>query len=797
MPMQSTSPTSPPPAPEPKKRPWWLKILIGLVTVCVALVLCGALVLGYALVVASPNMPSLDALTDYRPKVPLRIYTSDHVLIGEFGEERRDIVHFKDVPDSLKKAILAIEDARFYDHGGVDLTGIIRAGFVALTNGHASQGASTITMQVARNFFLSSEKTYTRKIYEMLLAYRIERALTKDQILEVYMNQIYLGQRAYGFASAARVYFGKDLKDISLAEAAMLAGLPKAPSAYNPVVNPKRAKVRQEYILQRMLELNFISREQYDEAIAQPLVVKGAGREFSVHAEYVAEMVRQMMYAQYREETYTRGFNVVTTIDSADQQVAYGALRKGIMDYERRHGYRGPEGFIELPAGADDREQAIDDALLEHPDNGELIAAVVTAAGPRQITVAFIDGSSATLEGDNLRFAASALSANAQPNRRIRPGAIVRVVKNDAGAWTITQLPQIEGAFISIVPQDGAIRSLVGGFDYNKNKFNHVTQAWRQPGSSFKPFIYSASLDKGLGPATIINDGPLYFSAAETGGQPWEPKNYGGGFDGPMSMRTALQRSRNLVSIRILNHIGTKYAQQYITRFGFDADRHPAYLPMALGAGLVTPLQMAGAYSVFANGGFRVNPYLIAEVTDPNGVVVARAQPLVADQNAPRAIDARNAFVMNSLLQSVAQRGTGAKSNVLKRTDLAGKTGTTNDSHDAWFAGYQHTLAAIAWIGYDNPRSLGDRETGGGLSLPVWIDYMGAALKGVPEFKPTMPDGVETLGSELYFADFTPGHGFVSTVGVAQAPVAQDAEEEAPHVDEQEKQDIMNLFRGH
>ncbi|OXJ40310.1 penicillin-binding protein [Burkholderia sp. HI2714] len=792
--MQSTTPTSPPPAPEPKKRPWWQKVLLGFATMCVALVVAGGLVLGYALVVAWPNMPSLDALTDYRPKVPLRIYTSDHVLIGEFGEERRDVVHFKDVPDSLKKAILAIEDARFYDHGGVDLTGIVRAGFVALTNGHASQGASTITMQVARNFFLSSEKTYTRKIYEMLLAYRIERALTKDQILEVYMNQIYLGQRAYGFASAARVYFGKDLKDISLAEAAMLAGLPKAPSAYNPVVNPKRAKVRQEYILQRMLELNFITREQYDEASAQPLVVKGPGRDFSVHAEYVAEMVRQMMYAQYREETYTRGFNVVTTIDSADQQVAYTALRKGIMDYERRHGYRGPEGFIELPAGADDREQAIDDALLEHPDNGELIAAVVTAASPRQITVAFIDGSNATIEGDNLRFASGALSANAQPNRRIRPGAIVRVVKNDAGKWSITQLPQVEGAFLSIVPQDGAIRSLVGGFDYNKNKFNHVTQAWRQPGSSFKPFIYSASLDKGLGPATVINDGPLYFSAAETGGQPWEPKNYGGGFEGPMSMRTALQRSRNLVSIRILNHIGTKYAQQYITRFGFDAERHPAYLPMALGAGQVTPLQMAGAYSVFANGGYRVNPYLIAEVTDPNGAIVVRAQPLVAEQNAPRAIDPRNAYVMNSLLQSVAQRGTGARTNVLKRTDLAGKTGTTNDSHDAWFAGYQHTLAAIAWIGYDNPRSLGDRETGGGLSLPVWIEYMGAALKGVPEFKPTVPDGVESLGGELYFTEFAPGHGFVSTVGVPQAPAAQNVDATVPHVDEQEKQDIMNLF---
>ncbi|WP_088927974.1 penicillin-binding protein 1A [Burkholderia multivorans] len=795
--MQSTSPTPPPPSPEPKKRPWWQKALFGFAAMCVALVVAGGLVLGYALVVAWPNMPSLDALTDYRPKVPLRIYTSDHVLIGEFGEERRDIVHFKDVPDSLKKAILAIEDARFYDHGGVDLTGILRAGVVALTNGHATQGASTITMQVARNFFLSSEKTYTRKIYEMLLAYRIERALTKDQILEVYMNQIYLGQRAYGFASAARVYFGKDLKDITLAEAAMLAGLPKAPSAYNPVVNPKRAKVRQEYILQRMLELNFITREQYDEAVAQPLVVKGAGREYSVHAEYVAEMVRQMMYAQYREETYTRGFNVITTIDSADQQVAYTALRKGIMDYERRHGYRGPEGFIELPSAADEREQAIDDALLEHPDNGELIAAVVTAASPRQITVAFIDGSSATIEGENLRFAAGALSANAQPNRRIRPGAIVRVVKNDAGKWSITQLPQVEGAFISIVPQDGAIRSLVGGFDYNKNKFNHVTQAWRQPGSSFKPFIYSASLDKGLGPATVINDGPLYFSAAETGGQPWEPKNYGGGFEGPMSMRTALQRSRNLVSIRILNHIGTKYAQQYITRFGFDADRHPAYLPMALGAGLVTPLQMAGAYSVFANGGYRVNPYLIAEVTDPNGAIVARAQPLMAEQNAPRAIDARNAYVMNSLLQSVAQRGTGAKTNVLKRTDLAGKTGTTNDSHDAWFAGYQHTLAAIAWIGYDNPRSLGDRETGGGLALPVWVDYMGAALKGVPDFKPTMPDGVESLGGELYFTDFTPGHGFVSTVGVPQAPASQEVDDAVPHVDEQEKQDIMNLFRGH
>ncbi|PRY01288.1 penicillin-binding protein 1A [Paraburkholderia sp. BL25I1N1] len=799
--MQSTSSTSPPPAPKKRKRPLWLKLILGFVGLIVAGILCGLLVLGYALVVATPNLPSLDALTDYRPKVPLRIYTADHVLIGEFGEERRDIVHIQDVPDSLKKAILAIEDARFYDHGGVDLTGIARAGFVALTNGHATQGASTITMQVARNFFLSSEKTYTRKIYEMLLAYKIESKLSKDQILEVYMNQIYLGQRAYGFASAARVYFGKDLKDLTLAESAMLAGLPKAPSAYNPVVNPKRAKVRQEYILQRMYELHYITQEQYDQASKQPLVVKGAGKEFSVHAEYVAEMVRQMMYAQYREEAYTRGLNVVTTIDSADQDVAYRALRKGLMDYERRHGYRGPEAFIDLPSDADDREQAIDDALLEHPDNGEIIAAVVTAASPKQVQAAFIDGNVATIQGDGLRFAQFALGPRAQPNQRVRPGAVIRLVKNDDGNWSITQLPQVEGAFVSVIPQDGAIRALVGGFDFNKNKFNHVTQAWRQPGSSFKPFIYSASLEKGLGPATVINDAPLFFSAAETGGQAWEPKNYGGGFDGPMTMRTALQRSKNLVSIRILNQIGTKYAQQYITRFGFDADRHPAYLPMALGAGLVTPLQMAGAFSVFANGGYRINPYLIAEVTDQRGMVVAHAQPLVAAQSAPHAIEPRNAYVMNSLLQSVAQRGTGAKTNVLKRTDLAGKTGTTNDSRDAWFAGYQHTLTAIAWIGYDNPRSLGDKETGGGLALPVWIEYMGRALKGVPEYKMPKPDDVTEIGSELYFDEFTPGNGFVATVGVSQATLdaqSSAASAAAPEqVGEQEKQDIMNLFRGH
>jgi penicillin-binding protein 1A len=617
------------------------------------------------------------------------------------------------------------------------------------------------------------------------------------------MNQIYLGQRAYGFASAARVYFGKDIKDITLAEAAMLAGLPKAPSAYNPVVNPKRAKVRQQYILERMYELRYITREQYEQAAKQPLVVKGAGREFSVHAEYVAEMVRQMMYAQYREEAYTLGLNVVTTIDSADQDAAYRALRKGLMDYEHRHGYRGPEGFIDLPADPDDREQAIDDALVDHPDNGEIVAAVVTSANVKQVKASFIDGNVATVQGNDLRFVASALSTRAQPSQRLRPGAIVRLMKNEDGNWVITQLPQVEGAFVSIVPQDGAIRALVGGFDFNKNKFNHVTQAWRQPGSSFKPFIYSASLEKGLSPATIVNDAPLYFSASETGGQAWEPKNYGGGFDGPMPMRTALMKSKNLVSIRILNNIGTKYAQGYVTKFGFDAARQPAYLPMALGAGQVTPLQMATGYSVFANGGYRVNPYLIADITDPRGAVVSHPQPLVAGESAPLAITPRNAYVMNSLLQSVAQRGTGARTNQLKRSDLAGKTGTTNDSHDAWFAGYQHSLVAISWIGYDSPRSLGDKETGGGLALPVWTDYMSRALRDVPEYKSSMPPDVVSLGGELYFDDLTPGHGFIATIGVSQAPPESASGASpgipaapAPQVGDQEKQDIMNLFKG-
>lgn len=777
------------------------------------LAVVGALIVGYALIVMAPQLPSLEALTDYRPKVPLRVYTADHVLIGEFGEERRSLVRFQDIPDIMKKAVLAIEDYRFYEHGGVDFIGIFRAGTTDLLHGGASQGASTITMQVARNFFLSSEKTYTRKIYEMMLAYKIERALTKDQILELYMNQIYLGERAYGFAAAARVYFGKDLKDITVAQAAMLAGLPKAPSAYNPIVNPKRAKIRQEYILKRMFELGYITKPQYDEAIKEPMHTKAAGNEYSVHAEYVAEMVRQMMYAQYKDETYTRGLTVTTTIDSADQDAAYHAVRKGVMDYERRHGYRGPEGFVELPAPGDDRDEAIDDALADHPDDGELVAGVVTDASPKQVTVQFVDGGTAKITGDGLRFVASALSARASQTQKIRPGSIVRVMPDAKGNSQITQLPQVEGALVSLSPQDGAVRALVGGFDFNKNKFNHVTQAWRQPGSSFKPFIYSASIDKGLAPSTIIDDAPLYFPPSSPGGQPWEPKDDDHP-EGPMSMRVALEKSKNLVSIRILSYVGTKFAQDYVTqRFGFDADKTPPYLPMALGAGLVTPLQSAVAYSVFANGGYRVNPYLIAEVDDARGQPISKAQPIVAGRDAPRSISAGNAYLMNSLLHSVATAGTGAGSNVLHRTDLSGKTGTTNDAKDGWFAGYQPTLVAVAWMGYDQPKSLGSREFGAQLALPIWIDYMGRALRGVPDQPMPMPQDVATINGELFLSDKVPGNGFIASIGMEGAALAGAASDAsaavgsigpaglatppapAPDVTQQEQKQILNLFK--
>ncbi len=740
---------------------------LGFVGLLFGLGVIGALILFFALAMAYPNLPALDSLTDYRPKIPLRIFSADNVLIGEFGEERRNLVYIKEIPDIMKKAVLAIEDDRFFEHGGVDYVGIVRAAVHNLSGG-ARQGASTITQQVARNFFLSSEQTLKRKIYEVLLAWKIEKNLSKDQILEVYMNQIYLGQRAYGFSSAAQIYYGKKLQNITIAEAAMLAGLPKAPSAYNPVVNPKRARARQQYILQRMHLLGYISKAEFVQAKNEELKIKTNSSEFGVHAEYVAEMTRQLVYEQFKEETYTRGLNVFTTITKADQDAAYLAVRKGVMDYEKRHGYRGPENYMEIPANKEEAEDAIEVELANHPDSDDLVAAVVLNATPKLITAVLVSGEEIQIEGAGLTFAANLLSAKAPPNKRIKRGAIIRVMQ-EGKTWSVIQMPEVQSAFVAANTDDGAIRALVGGFDFNRNKFNHVTQAWRQPGSSFKPFIYSASLEKGLSPSTIINDAPISFDAGQTGGQPWEPKNYDGKYDGPMTMRRGLTKSKNMISIRILHKIGAKYGQEYITRFGFDAGKNPPYLTLALGAGAVTPLQMAAGFAVFANGGYKVNPYLISKITDASGKILSEVKPDKAGDEANRVIDARNAFLMDSMLRDVVKSGTAVKAMALKRTDLAGKTGTTNDSFDAWFAGYHPELVGVAWIGFDQPKNLGNRETGGGLALPIWINYMQKALRNVPTVERTVPEGVIAANGDYFYAENPPGLG-VRNLGLSDAP---------------------------
>ena len=773
---------------------WMARALLALVGLVVAGAVSLVLVIAVALAVAYPNLPDISDLADYRPKLPLRVYSTEGALLGEFGEERRNLTPIADIPKVMIDAVLAAEDTSFYSHGGVDYKGVVRAGLANL-NRAKSQGASTITMQVARNVYLSSEKTFTRKIYEILLTFKLEHMLSKDRILEIYMNQIYLGNRAYGFAAASEAYFGKPLQKITVAEAAMLAGLPKAPTANNPINNPRRARGRQLYIVDRMEEAGFITRDAAKEARTEELKIRTGPDTTRVHAEYIAEMVRQLIYAQYGNEAYTRGLNVYTTVNAGDQDAAYRALRKGLMDYERRQIYRGPEEFVVLPASGSELDEAVDDALADRPDNGDVLAAVVLEAGPKKIVAMRPGGDRIEITGEGLRPAQSGLSDKAAPNIRLRRGAVVRVVKTPKDTWEITQIPEVEGAFVALDPRTGAIKALVGGFDFGKNKFNHVTQAWRQPGSSFKPFIYSAALEKGFTPATVINDGPLFFDAGTTGGQPWEPKNYGGTFDGPMSMRKALEKSKNMVSIRILQSIGTKYGQDWITRFGFDADKHPAYLPMALGAGAVTPMQLAAGYSVFANGGHRVNPWLIAKVTDQKGRVLLETTPPPLDQS-NQTIDPRNAFVMDSLLQSVARYGTAARAQAaLKRPDIYGKTGTTNDSVDAWFAGFQPTLAAISWIGYDTPRNLGDRETGGGLSMPVWISFMEYALKGVPVAEMQPPAGVVNVGGEWFYDEYARNGGIPSLGTEAAAGASEPGAPQAPPAPE-ERNRILDLFKN-
>jgi len=791
--------TPKPPTAEPPSRPSagladlrrWLAWLAGLAVAGVAGL---AMVIGLGLAMAYPNLPDVTELADYRPKLPLRVYATGGELIGEFGEERRNLLRFNEIPPVMVQAVLAIEDARFFEHSGVDYRGMLRAALANLGEAK-SQGASTITMQVARNVYLSSEKSYLRKIYEVLLTFKLEHLLTKEQILEIYMNQIFLGHRAYGFAAAAQTYFGKPLKDVTVAEAAMLAGLPKAPSAYNPISNPKRARARQLHIIERMLDNGFITAEQAATAKQEPLKLRRFDPEALVNADYLTEMVRQAVFEQYGEEAYTRGLNVYTSVDASMQRLAHRVVRQGVLDFERRQFYRGPERFIDLPANPQAREDAIDQALAALPDNGTLLTAVVLEATARRVVLVRGDDTPFEVTGAGLEPVRSALADNAPPHLKLRPGAVVRVVKT-GNSWYITQTPEVETAFVALDPRTGEIRALVGGFDFNRNKFNRATQSQRQPGSSFKPFIYSAALEKGITPATLVNDAPLFFSATVTGGKPWEPKNYDGKFEGPMTVRTALAKSKNMVSINILKAVGTTSAQEWVTRFGFDPAKHPPYLTMALGAGAVTPLEMASGYGVFANGGHYVPPVLITRITDHTGKVLLDRPPQGPDES-QRVIPERNAFVMSQLLQEITRSGTAARAQAtLKRPDLYGKTGTTNDSVDAWFVGYHPTLSAAVWMGYDTPRNLGRQATGGALSLPIWVQFMGEALRNVPVQEPPPPPGVVFTQGEWFYEEYTPGQG-VASLGMTQATSADagPADVGVPPAVQNEKRNILDLFR--
>lgn len=757
--------------------PWIVRFFMKLFVLGAAGVASAVLLLVIALSIAWPNLPDLSAMTDYRPRVPLRVYTADQVLIGEFGEERRNVLRFDEFPDVLKSAVLAAEDDAFYQHGGIDWFGVARAAIANISAMAKTQGASTITMQVARNFYLTSEKTYSRKFYELLLTYKIESSLTKDQILELYLNQIYLGRRAYGFAAASRTYFGEEVYNLSVAQAAMLAGIPKAPSRFNPVANLPRATARQRYVLGRMHSLGYLTDAEYQAALDEPIELRSSTNTvaggYAVHGEYAAELARQLMFSLYGEEIYSRGLNVYTTIQSTDQEWAWRSLRDGVLQYTRRARYPGPVAQMSLPEGLETDVQAFDEwmdtILEEHPDRAGFRTAVVLAANPKSVTVARSANEVITVDDSNvLAIVARSLAANATDDMRMRRGSIVTITQRDDGTWEILNFPEVDGAFVAMTPQDGAIRAMVGGFDFFSASFNRVTQAWRQPGSAFKPFIYAASLERGMTPTTMISDQPFMLTAEQTGsGQEWRPRNYGNTYDDALSMREALAKSRNMVSIRVLQAITPQYVQDYITRFGFEAEKHPPFLPMALGAGSVTPLQMAAGFSVFANGGYRVTPFLIDHVTDSNGTVLMRASPTIAGDASARALDPRTVYVMNDMMREVTRSGTAARAGrELKRTDLAGKTGTTNQAVDAWFAGYTPRLVGVAWLGFDQPRSLGTRETGGGAALPIWMGYMKKALENFPE-EPIgpPPSGLIIQDRNMFFAEYPPPEA-ISSVGI-------------------------------
>jgi penicillin-binding protein 1A len=750
----------------------------------ILLVLSAAAVIALlALLVAAAwywnDLPSLDKATDYRPRQHLQVLTSDGVEIAQFGTEKRIYVPLKDTPKPLQQAVLAVEDADFYDHGAISFRGLLRAA-LSHARGGVGGGASTITQQVSRTFFLSTRRTAERKIKEALIAWQLERELSKDEILELYCNQIYLGQRAYGYGAAAQVYFGKPLRQVNLAEAALLAGLQNNPIYANPIVNATAARKRQQWVLKRMRVTGAITEAQYNEALATPLVYRRPNF-VDVPAAHVAEMARRAVVERLGDKAYTEGVRVITSLRADEQRAAHTALRRALMALERKQAWRGPEDHEALPDDPAQAERAAGLALRDGRDDDDLRLAIVLAASPKEVTAKLASGDTVVLKGDALKSLpglAAALQANAPAATAIRRGAVLRLTQLAKGKtleWAFAQWPEAEGAWVSLDPATGRVRSLVGGFSFSRNQFNRATGAARQPGSSFKPFLYSAALEHGIQPETLVDDAPLL--DADGGVPSWNPQNSDGRFDGEITLREGLVRSKNLVSVRVLKEVGLADARDWVARFGFDKSKQPDNLTLALGTGSVTPLQMAQGYAVFANGGHRVTPVLIEKILDAKGQVLFEAPPPEPLSEANRVVPARNVFLVNTLMRDVTLRGTAAKAQAqLQRPDLYGKTGTTNDAVDAWFAGWAPGVVGVAWVGHDDPESLGERESGGGLALPVWIDTLTRVLKGVPVQPLLPPEGVVQVGNDWRYSEWADG-GFLARVGppAPATPAVPDA----------------------
>ncbi len=774
------------------------RILLRLARYVLYLGLAGAVLgflgLGIAYWLISPRLPSVEALRDVQLQVPLKVFSADGKLMATFGETRRIPIHMSDVPDRLKYAVLSAEDSDFYHHPGIDITGILRAVWLVATTGskHVA-GGSTITQQVARQFFLSPEVTYTRKLSEIFLAFRIESALSKDEILELYLNKSFFGNRAYGIAAAAAFYYGKTLDQLTQAECAMLASLPKFPSTGNPINNLSRAMLRRAYVLGRMRDLGHIDPQTYDLAMAEPDQSFAHEPPIEIEASYVAELVRQEAIERLGNDALDNGYVIHTTIDSSDQEAANHALRDSLLNYDARHGYRGGEAHVEIPAEAQPADLI---GLIDgyRPVSG-LVPGIVSHVDADEALVQMADGQSAALDIKAVEWARPYIDDSRrgatpkQVGEVLKVGDIVRLMRDEEGTWKLTQIPAVQGALVGLDPEDGSIRSMIGGFNFSRSKYNRATQSSRSAGSSFKPFLYSAALDHGFTPASVVNDAPLVFPDVSRPNGLWTPSNDDGKFDGPIRLREALVRSKNLVSVRLLDAIGVHYAHEYVTRFGFTSQQVPENLSMALGTAAVSPLSMARGYAVIANGGFLVDPYFIAAINDRDGKTIYQANPVRACRDcperlleeanqpvasndtpstsgfstiptahaetnaavdspgprlAPRVIDARNAYLITSLMRDVVRRGTGSGAMVLKRNDLAGKTGTTNEYRDAWFCGFNAKVVATAWVGFDDFSSLGSREFGSKSALPIWIDFMRVALKDMDEQPLEMPPGITT-----------------------------------------------------